>query len=80
MNAFKLYTAAFDTALDYTENTVDYIKGYADGAFNIIISDDVAEKIIDAKIKLEKANDENGQWTNNFYHIVEAPLSEIEIG
>lgn len=79
MNAFQLYLAAFDSACDYKENTVEYIKGYADGAFNINVSDEVAQRILKAISDCEKANDENGQWTNNAYYHVEAPLSEIEL-
>lgn len=79
MNAFELYDAAFDSACDYAEDTIEYIQGYADGAFNLSVSDEIAQKILDCKAAFKAETEKNGQGQNNLYHLVEAPLSEIEL-
>ncbi|AOV01666.1 hypothetical protein GY14_02695 [Delftia tsuruhatensis] len=75
MNAYELFDAAFDSANDHRESTAAYVKQYADGAFDLVISDEVAEAIAAAKRKF----DANGDGSNDFYHMVRAPLEEIEL-
>lgn len=75
MNAYELFDAAFDSANDQRESTAAYVKQYADGAFDLVISDEVAEIIAAAKREF----DANGDGSNDFYHMVRAPLEEIEL-
>ncbi|WP_250439873.1 hypothetical protein [Delftia tsuruhatensis] len=75
MNAYELFDAAFDSANDHRESTATYVKQYADGAFDLVISDEVAEIIAAAKREF----DANGDGSNDFYHMVRAPLEEIEL-
>lgn len=79
MNAYELEQAAFDTACDGAEETVEYIQGYADGAFNLTVSDEVAQKILDCRAACKNATEENGEGQNNGYHLVQVPLEEIEL-
>lgn len=79
MNAYELEQAAFDRSCEHAEETVQYIRGYADGAFNLTVSDIVAQKILDCRAACKKATEENGEWQNNGYHIVQKPLEKIEL-
>ena len=79
MNAYQLYDAAFDTANDYAENTIAYVKQYAEGALDTHVSDAVAQKIVDARIDYLKATESNGEGQNNLWHIVQKPLEQIEL-
>ncbi|SFN76570.1 hypothetical protein SAMN05216516_1206 [Izhakiella capsodis] len=75
MNAFEIYDAAFDSANDNIEYTAHYVKQYAEGALDVFLSDEIAKEIADCAIKFR----DNGNGTNDLYHFVEKPLSEIEI-
>lgn len=79
MNAFDLYDAVFDSANDYAENTTAYVKQYADGAFDLYISDEVAQKIVDCRTEFLTETEKNGEGQNNQWHCVEKSLSEIEL-
>lgn len=79
MNAFELNNAAFDSACDYAEETVEYIQGYADGAFNLTVSGEIAQKILDCRAACKVETEQNGEGQNNGYHFVEVPLSDIEL-
>ena len=72
MNAYKLHNAAFDAACDHAEETVTYIKDYADGAFDIMVSDEVALRILECRAAWKAAN-ENGQLDNNWYYQIQKP-------
>ena len=79
MNAYELYNHIFDSANDGAMDDVEYIKEYAENVFNIILSDTVAQKILDSKKELEIENDNNGEWENNYYYHVRAKLENIEL-
>ena len=81
MNAYELYDAVFDSANDYAEPTIEYIQEYADGAYEIpvYVSDAVAQKMLDCRAACIKANEENGEYSNNHYHHIQAPLEAIEL-
>ena len=74
MNAHDLFDAAFDTANDNAEATAAYVKQYADG-LDLAISDEVAEQIAAAKIKF----DTEGNGSNDYWHMIEKTLSQIEL-
>ena len=75
MNAYELYDAAFDSACDGAEATAAYVKQYAAGAFDLTISDEVAELIAAAKREFDAA----GDGSNDFWHMVQKPLEDIEL-
>ena len=79
MNAYELERAAFDSACDNAEESIKYIQGYADGAFDQYISTETAQKILDCRAACSAANDLNGEWQNNHHHFIRVPLEEIEI-
>lgn len=76
MNAYELYDAAFDSAQgEFAQSTVEYVKQYADGAFNTVVSDEVAQKIVACRVDFEQ----NGDGSNDFWHMVRKPLEAIEL-
>ncbi|GKV89295.1 hypothetical protein [Pectobacterium carotovorum] len=76
MNAYELYDAAIENAeMNDAEISAKYFSEYADGAMNTYISDDVAKKIAECAIEFR----DNGNGSSDLYHMVEKPLSEIEI-
>ena len=79
MNAYELYNHIFDNANDGAMDDVEYIKEYAENVFDIILSDTVAQKILDCKKQLEIENDNNGEWENNYYYHVRVPLENIQL-
>ena len=79
MNAYELEQAAFDSACDHHEETIEYIQAYADGAFGIYVTNDVAQKILDCRAECKKASEENGEFENNGWYLVRKPLEAIEL-
>lgn len=82
MNAFQIYEAAFDSAQsEFSQDTLEYIIQYADGALNVALSDDEAKTILDCRLAWVAAADAEGGIgsTDTFWHTVEKPLREIEI-
>lgn len=80
MNAFELYDAVFDSANDGSDDvTAANVIAYADGALDLTISNEVAERV--AKLRKEwLAMVEAGTATaNEHYHLVEKELSEVEL-
>lgn len=84
MNALEIYEAAFDSAANVQEAIKDfggdvsaYIKAYADGAFNLSVSDDVANKI--AKCSENYASYTGKQWEHAYYEFVQKVLEDIEL-
>lgn len=75
MTAFDLHQAAFDSACDYAEETIEYITQYADGALDLFVSSEVAQKILDCRREWR----ESGYGANNFYNLVREPLEEIQL-
>ena len=75
MTAFDLHQAAFDSACDYAEETIEYITQYADGALDLFVSSEVAQKILDCRREWR----ESGYGANNFYTLVREPLEEIQL-
>lgn len=79
MTALDLYEAAFDSACDDATDTVDYIVQYADGAFDLFITDADAQKILEARRQYLAAADEDGQGQNHYYYLIREPLEEIQL-
>ena len=79
MNAYELYINVFDSANDYSRESVAYIKEYAENVFEIIVPDETATFILECKAALDCANKNNGNWGNNYYYCVRAPLENIEL-
>ena len=79
MNAYELEQAAFDSACDYAKETIEYIQGYADGAFNLTVSDAVAQKILVCRAECKAEIEKNNEGQNNRWHFVQKPLEEIEL-
>ncbi len=73
MNAYELYEAAIDN--DSSDLSAKNFSDYADGALNIFITSEVAEKISACAINFR----DNGDGSNDLYHMVEKPLSEITL-
>ena len=80
MNAFELYQAAFcSTQSEFSVATAEYVTQYADGAMDVAVSANVAEKIASVRGQYEVAlsdGEVNGNW---IYQNVESVLSEIEV-
>lgn len=79
MNAYELYDAVFDSANDCAENTPGYVQQYADGAFDMYVAEEVAQKIVDCRSSYLAETEANGEGENNLQHCVKKPLSEIEL-
>lgn len=79
MNALELHDAAFDSACDYAEETIGYIQEYANGAFDLTVSDQIAQKILDCRALYQAATEKNGEYEGNRYHFIEVPLLDIEL-
>ena len=82
MNAFELYELATDSksveqrgAFDYMQLSMEDLQACFDGLLN----QEIAEKIIAAHKELHSENEANGKFANNYYHIIEKQLSEIEL-
>lgn len=79
MNAYELYNHVFDTANDYSRETVAYIKEYAENVFGISVTNETATLIIECKAALDCANENSGEWENNYYFHVRAQLENIQL-
>jgi len=79
MNAYELEQAAFYSACDHAEETVEYIQGYADGAFDLYVTAEVAQKILDCRKACSEATEKNGEYENNGWHLGRKPLEQIEL-
>ena len=79
MTALDLYEAAFDSACDDATDTVDYIVQYADGAFDLYITDAEAQKILDCRRQYLAAVDQDGQGGHHYHHLIRVPLEEIQL-
>ena len=81
ISLYDLADAATGTDTDYDKSNdkVQFLIDYADEFFNKILTEEQAAQIVDALNDCEAANIANGEWTNNHFHIVERPLSEVYI-
>lgn len=79
MNAYQLYEAAFDSACDDATDTIDYIVQYADGAFDLFITDADAQKILEARRQYLAAVDQDGQGEHHYHHLIRVPLEEVQL-
>lgn len=84
MTALEVYEAFFATSndsksliADFNGNEVEAIKTYADGAFDIVLTDETAEAI--AKAGEQFRAYDGGEWTHKYWEFVEEPLGKIEI-
>ena len=79
MTALELYEAGFDSACDDATDTVDYIVQYADGAFDLFITDAAAQKILDCRRQYLAAVDRDGQGEHHYHRLIRALLEEIQL-
>lgn len=84
--AFDIYetaTANIDItargAFDEPSLTAETLKAVADGAFDIALTDEVAQKIIACHTAFYQAVNESGQYSNEYFYQIEQPLSGIEL-
>lgn len=79
MNAYELHEAAFDRANDEAPETVKYVQQYAEGAFDLTVSDEVAEKILACRRAYREAVEQDGQ--GGFHHDdkIRRVLEDIEL-
>ena len=83
ISALEIYEAVYDSARsewipdDFAGQVAD-IKDYADGVWNITLSDEYATKIAECRKNLLEANEKDGQWTLNYDNCVVFPLQEVE--
>jgi hypothetical protein len=82
MNAYQLYEAVFDSARkefvpETTEGKVLDVLEYAEGALDISISREIAERIVAAHEAFFAAELNGGLDSNKYHYIVKSPLSEI---
>ena len=76
MTAYELYTAAIENAeMNDIEISEAYFSEYADGALDKYLEVKTANVIHECAINFR----DNGNGTNDLWHMVEKPLSEIEI-
>ena len=80
MNAFELYELVTDAQAVEQRGSFDYMQledlhEYYGGLLN----QEIAEKIIAAHKELHEANEASGKFANNYYYIIEQPLSKIEL-
>ena len=80
MNAYELYELVDAKSVEergvfeYTQITLEELQANFDG----FLDKEIAEKIMSAHKELHEEN-ENGNFSNNYYYIIEQPLSEIEL-
>ena len=80
MNAFELYELATDAHQAVEQRgAFDYMPLDLQACFDGLLNQEIAEKIIAAHKALHEANEENGKFANNYYYIIEQPLSKIEL-
>ena len=79
MNAYELEQAAFDSACDFQQETVEYIQEYASGALDLYASYEVCQTILACRKACEEATEGNGEGQNNHFYLVREPLELIEL-
>ena len=83
ISALEIYEAVYDSARsewvpdDFAGQVAD-IKDYADGVWNITLSDEYATKIARCRKSLLEANEKDGQWSFNYDNCVVFPLQDVE--
>lgn len=79
MNAHQLFEACFDSACDFAEPTAKYVADYAEGAFNMTISDEVAALIAEKKLTWDMTVEAGESSQNEFWYQVQKQLEDIEL-
>lgn len=79
MNAYELFDACFDSACDFAEPTAKYVADYAEGAFNMTISNEAAELIAAKKRQWDMTVEAGESSQNEFWHQVQKQLEDIEL-
>jgi len=79
MTAYELEQAAFDFACDQREETVKYIQDYADGAFDLYVSNEVAQKILDCRAAYKTAFESDGQYSLHHDRLIKDQLQKIKL-
>lgn len=84
MTALEVYEAFYDSAndrdsliADFNGNEVEAIKAYADGAFDIVLTDETAEAI--AKAGEQFRAYDGYELSQKYWEFVEEPLGEMEV-
>ena len=79
MNAFELYELATDAQAVEQRGAFDYMQLDLQACFDGLLNQEIAEKIIAAHKELHEENEATGKFSNNYYYIIEQPLSKIEL-
>lgn len=79
MNAYELYEAAFDTAIDCKPATAGYVQEYAIGVFDLCVSNEICEQIAEKRAKWLVMTESGEATADGFWHSVQKPLEEIEL-
>ena len=75
---YEIYEAANDEADSHSELTSEYLTDYADGAFDITLSEDKAQMIVDCIAAYEKADAARSYSTSqDLWICIEEPLSRV---
>ena len=75
---YEIYEAAHDEADSHSELTNEYLTDYADGAFDINLSEEKAQMIVDCIAEYEKADAaRNYSTSQDLWICIEEPLSEV---
>ena len=82
MNAFELYELATVAQAAEQRGAFDYMPldlQALQACFDGLLNQEIAEKIIAAHKELHEENEATGKFSNNYYYIIEQPLSKIEL-
>lgn len=75
---YEIYEAAHDEADSHSELTSEYLTDYADGAFDISLSEEKAQMIVDCIAAYEKADAARSYSTSqDLWICIEEPLSRV---
>lgn len=59
--------------------TVEDIKMMAEGAYDVVLSDEIANEIIECHKNFYQAVNQNGAFSHEYFINIKEPLSEIEL-
>ena len=77
--AFELFNTYYDYGNDSLPENADEIMSAAFSDWGMRLPREVADEIMNKIATLNEANEKNGEGENNFYHLFEMPLSNMEI-
>lgn len=79
LTAFELFNTYYDYGNDSLPENADEIMSAAFLDWGMRLPREVADEIMNKIASLNEANEKNGEGENNFYHLFETPLSNMEI-